>query len=66
MSSAKIYILSLGYDDPTQKEIVVHEFGHALGYFGHSQIKNNVMYPYCHSAYTLKPEEIAYLKQFYN
>lgn len=66
MASAKIYILSLGYDDPTQKEIVVHEFGHALGYFGHSQIKNNVMYPYCHSAYTLKPEEIAYLKQFYN
>lgn len=39
MSSAKIYILSLGYDDPTQKEIVVHEFGHALGYFGHSQKK---------------------------
>lgn len=66
MASAKIYILSLGHDDPTQKEIVVHEFGHALGYFGHSQIKNNVMYPYCHSAYTLKPEEIAYLKQFYN
>ena len=66
MANATIYILSLDYDNSTQKDIVVHEFGHAMGYHGHSQIQNNVMYPYCHSDYTLKPEEIAHLKQFYN
>ncbi len=65
-SIARIYIASVGNNLSTQKEIVVHEYGHALGYLGHSSTSSDVMYPTCHSSFTLKDADKKHLQQFYN
>lgn len=66
MDSATIYILSDGYGNEVQKNIVVHELGHALGFFDHSSNSSDVMYAYCHSDFTLTQRDINHLKLFYN
>lgn len=66
LASATIFIPNLGYNNNTQKEIVVHEYGHALGYNGHSSNSGDVMYPYCHDDYTLSTDDIAHIKQIYD
>ena len=65
MAGATIYILSEGYDNETQMNIVVHEFGHALGCFGHSPDSTDVMYAYCQPQYVLTRRDIGQLKFFY-
>ncbi len=48
------------------KKTVTHEFGHALGYIGHSPTSTDVMYAYAHDDYQLKTAEINHLRQVYD
>lgn len=48
------------------KKTVTHEFGHALGYFGHSPSPIDVMYKSSHEDFQLKNSEINHLGQVYN
>lgn len=48
------------------KKTVTHEFGHALGYSGHSPTSTDVMYASSHENYTLKSAEINHLTQVYD
>lgn len=66
MTSAIIYIVSKDKTLNEQIETVVHEFGHALGYLGHSTNTTDVMYTYLHSSYTLKTNDIQHLSQIYS
>lgn len=65
-SRMEIYIANFGNDNDTQKEIIVHEYGHALGYAGHSSNSGDVMYSTCHNDYTLTTDDISHIKQFYD
>lgn len=65
MAGATIYILSEGYNNETQMNIVVHEFGHALGCFGHSPDSTDVMYAYCQPQYVLTQQDAGQLRFFY-
>lgn len=47
------------------KKTVVHEFGHALGYIGHSPTTTDVMYSTAHTQYTLSTNEKNHLAQIY-
>ena len=49
-----------------QIEVIVHEFGHAMGFSGHSPNSSDVMYPYNHSNYSITANDIIHLKQFYD
>lgn len=62
---AKVYICSGGLGEANQKNVVVHEFGHALGYVGHSGNSNDVMYTNNHSGFTLTQNDINHLKFIY-
>lgn len=66
LNRATIYVpyKEISYSD--QIDTVVHEFGHALGYLGHSSSKTDVMYYKVQSSYTLKASDISHLAQFYN
>lgn len=64
--SAEVYILSRGSSANTTKNVCTHEFGHALGYFGHSYRTSDVMYYQCHEGYTLSSYEKTHLQQIYN
>lgn len=66
MISAIIYIVYRENTLNEQVETVVHEFGHALGYLGHSTNTTDVMYTYLHSSYTLKTNDIQHLSQIYS
>lgn len=78
LTQAKIYIPDLttvtyqntnqyrqNYDLSTQKEIATHEFGHAMGYAGHSLISDDVMYDAVHNHFTLQQNDIKHLLQLY-
>ena len=52
-----------------QYRTIIHEFGHALGYDGHSSISSDIMFASnstSNTNYTLTENDIAHLKQFYN
>ncbi len=65
--SAEIYILSKieNMSSTLQKTIIIHEFGHALGYDGHSSNSNDTMYASSTNMY-LTDRDINHLAQFYN
>lgn len=52
--------------EPALKKTVTHEFGHALGYVGHSPTSTDVMYASAHENYPLKTAEINHITQVYN
>ena len=66
--SATIFIVH-NSNDPRPlndlKKTITHEFGHALGYRGHSPTTSDVMYAYAHSNYTLSTSEKNHLRQIY-
>ncbi|MBQ0101756.1 MAG: RICIN domain-containing protein [Firmicutes bacterium] len=61
-----MYIISYSYNDNVLKEILSHEYGHALGYIGHSSVSNDVMYYSTHSSYLLKNNDVNHIKQVYD
>ena len=68
LSHATIYIIYKTDNPPAEsviKKTVTHEFGHALGYSGHSPTSTDVMYAQAHSSYQLKTAEINHLVQIY-
>jgi len=45
--------------------IAMHELGHSLGYWGHSQNSSDIMFYRAHSSTTLRPAERHHLRQIY-
>ena len=62
---AKVYICSDVVGEAKQKNVVVHEFGHALGYSGHSLNSSDVMYENNHTGFVLTQNDIKHLKFIY-
>ena len=56
-TGATIFIIYSGQSLDHQKNVCVHEMGHALGYSGHSWISSDVMYYTSSSTYTLSDNE---------
>ena len=46
--------------------VIVHELGHALGWFGHSSIAADVMYGVVHEGYAIQDREARHLRQIYD
>ena len=61
---------ALEWSHTNQRDIMLsttmHEFGHALGYLGHSPNANDIMWNGTHTGTTLQPNEIRHLHQIYN
>ena len=60
-----IGIASVGHLEDAQKNVVVHEFGHALGYHGHSAHRDHVMHWQDGSHFILTTEDKRFLQQIY-
>lgn len=66
MARAYIYIFSdSGLSAAAQKKCITHEFGHALGWFGHSSVSTDVMYGISSSYFTLSQRDAQHLAQIY-
>ena len=67
MTRANIYIVEdlNGSTADEYKKTCVHEFGHALGFFGHASSTSAVMYHKGHSNYQLQGLEKNHLMQVY-
>ncbi len=66
MRSARIFIISdSGLDSDRQKNCVIHEVGHALGWMGHSIVSTDIMYARNTTQTTLSAQEKLHLSQVY-
>ncbi|MBC7883229.1 MAG: matrixin family metalloprotease [Anaerolineae bacterium] len=63
-------LMMLGYRSPDQlpwlRAIAIHEFGHALGFLGHSDDRDDIMYPTVSGQSEISPRDILTMTKLYS